>query len=911
MNFKELNTLLSSKAFDLGALLLPGGKRQGKEFVAGSIEGEKGQSLHVTIEGPKAGRWKDFATDEGGDMIALIERSKGLSPIQAANWARSWLGLPEWTPDNNTPPPFNPLTMGFKNRNESEWRKGSAAWTYHDENGVPVAWVVRFDTPGGGKSVMPIRIVDGKHRWKGYTGTEKRPLYNLHKLHSRPGAPVLIVEGEKTADAAAQLFPGYVVTTWMGGAVNKNKADWSPLLERKTPIVLWADADKEGRKAMAYIAQLIDGSKRVKTVDLPEKWDLADPVPDGVDINAKIDKALATDPDAEKRAKAAAEQEEQEGEVAYRLPHRCELSKVEHHILKYGVFEFNGQVYTMYDGRGNKGKWATEVSNFTVKIHQHITTKDGPLALITVNNGIDPSTTTDVSFDIFSTELAFKKGVRSFTGGNYQWYGTGITFEHYIRYLMDNMGSGRIITELGGQPEGFFVFNNAMVNGSVNMLSEHGTFQHGKSHYYVPSANKYYKDKEGEFGLQKLLIYQADSTVTFGEWQRQMRKVHRKHAYMASCYAVATAFSGYIFSRLRHFPIMFYYGPAGSGKDQLIQSAQALSGTPQPEISLTNPNTDKGMIKMFDEFADIILNLAEYKPRMKKDMNELLKNLWGRIGYRMAAMRGKRTEMIGIRCAAMISGNYYPSGNDALLTRLLVEVMDEVTRSPQADREYQKLRDMIEEGYSNLLADVLKHRKEFIDTWHEEHYRPARAILMQALGDVQVDSRIPSNMQILIGTYTFFRDKLEWGFSLDELLAHMVECMARQQASRSEGNEVSTFWTCFVHAVTCGRLKKDVHFKIDKDQDIIKFWWNEIYGAYAWAAKDMSMMPDQIVDSTSLKGKLQNHPCWIGPKDSTYIGKRKSSAYQFRMSETGTSLYRLVDTDSKFDEEPVLDEMPW
>jgi hypothetical protein len=894
MNFKELNTLLSSKAFDLCALLLPGGKRQGKEFVAGSVEGEKGQSLHVTIEGPKAGRWKDFAADEGGDMIALIERSKGLSPIQAANWARSWLGLPEWTPDNNTPPPFNPLTMGFKNRNESEWRKGSAAWTYHDENGVPVAWVVRFDTPGGGKSVMPIRIVDGKHRWKGYTGTEKRPLYNLHKIHSRPDAPILIVEGEKTADAAAQLFPGYVVTTWMGGTENKNKADWSPLLERKTPVVLWADADKPGRKAMAYIAQLIDGSKRVKTVDLPEKWDLADPVPDGIDINARIDKALATDPDAEKRAKAAAKKEAEEGEVKYHLPYKCELSKVESDILKYKVFTHGSQVY------GMRGNTAVAVSNCTVEIHQHIIVKDGAIALVTLNNGIESEATTmDVPFDAFSTSLGFIKLLGN--RGNFQWWGSDGDFTGYKRLLMDRMGKGRIITELGGQPEGFFVFANAMVNGSVNAIDRHGCFKHGSSSYYVPAGNTFYQGDASEFSVQKRMVYKVNGEINYETWAAQMIKVFGEHAYGAIAFGIATFFSGHIFSLLQGFPMAFYYGPGGSGKDQIIKFTQSLAGHPQPEIFLSGPNTDKGLIKMFAEFCDIIMNLAEYRNDLSKAMDELLKSMWGRIGYRIAAMRGKRTETIPINCAAMVSGNDYPNRDQALMRRLLVFEMLRTEHTQYQVEQHAILRDMQQDGYSNISAEILKHSKEFRSTWYHDHYKPSRSILLEAFDGTRVDSAMLANMQVLISTMHFFKDKLPEAFTIDQLTAYLVKSMHVQLAKRGEGSEVSNFFHCFVHAFRNNTLRPDEHFKISGN-DLI-FYWSDVYSAYAQAHQQIFQERGQ--KPSDMRAKLERHKCYQEKTKSTRIGTAKnSSAIRIDMSESGTNLKQLLRRGlDKFSEE--------
>ena len=56
-----------------------------------------------------------------------------------------------------------------------------------------------------------------------------RPLYGLPGLGERPEAPVLVVEGEGTADAAALLFPEHVVISWANGTNAIAKADWQPL----------------------------------------------------------------------------------------------------------------------------------------------------------------------------------------------------------------------------------------------------------------------------------------------------------------------------------------------------------------------------------------------------------------------------------------------------------------------------------------------------------------------------------------------------------------------------------------------------------------------------------------------------------------------------------------------------------
>jgi putative DNA primase/helicase len=112
-----------------------------------------------------------------------------------------------------------------------------------------------------------------------------RPLYWLPELLAAPGAEVLIVEGERTAEAAAAILREYAVTTSPGGAASAARADWSPLAGRR--VVCWPDADDPGQQYAADVARLAAaaGAAEVRIVDLPPGlpagWDLADALPAG------------------------------------------------------------------------------------------------------------------------------------------------------------------------------------------------------------------------------------------------------------------------------------------------------------------------------------------------------------------------------------------------------------------------------------------------------------------------------------------------------------------------------------------------------------------------------------------------------------------------------------------------------
>ena len=142
-------------------------------------------------------------------------------------------------------------------------------WIYKNAAGDQVGAVARYDlTNGDGrrKQFRPFVADGGEMTCGGFA--EPRPLYNLDKLAARPEAPVLVVEGERTADAAGELFPDYVATTSPGGSKAADKADWSPLQKRQ--VIVWPDADKAG----AGFARAV-----VKHGAASARGDLADGVP--------------------------------------------------------------------------------------------------------------------------------------------------------------------------------------------------------------------------------------------------------------------------------------------------------------------------------------------------------------------------------------------------------------------------------------------------------------------------------------------------------------------------------------------------------------------------------------------------------------------------------------------------------
>ncbi len=306
---------------------LPDGKRVGGEWVARNPTRNDSHAGSFTIN-LGSGQWGDFATDEkGGDLVSLYAylfhsgdngkaareladnrgidignpeiRQRTLEKVAKIEEARPKIIMP--IPADVPAPDFNHFNHGDP----------SAVWTYRAEDGRPLLYICRFDHDGK-KEIIPRSWCDhpgkgARWTWRGITGTARRPLYGLEKLADRPYADVVLVEGEKTADAAQQLMGDeFIVMAWAGGTSTAELVELRGLRNRR--VVLWPDFDSQtykedhelagqripkhlqpGVKAMVKIAERLAGvAREVLMVDydiehpkLSGGWDLADAVQQG------------------------------------------------------------------------------------------------------------------------------------------------------------------------------------------------------------------------------------------------------------------------------------------------------------------------------------------------------------------------------------------------------------------------------------------------------------------------------------------------------------------------------------------------------------------------------------------------------------------------------------------------------
>jgi putative DNA primase/helicase len=297
IDFEQINATALAALETLVSEWFPNGTREGHEYKIGSLSGEPGRSLSINL---RTGAWKDFASDAGGsDPISLLAAIRSVSMLDSARElgerlrtgiTSSGVSAAPKPGDATTWNPIVPVpeTAPAPTFRHHKFGQHSAEWAYRTSEGGLIGYIVRFDLPDGGKDVVPrcyCQNADGKREWRWLSFAKPRPLYGLDLLAKKPNAGVIIVEGEKAADAARKICPG-VVVTWPGGGKAVRYADWSPLAGRK--VIIWPDRDEPGiaaaqsiAKALAPLAQ----SVRVITPPAGESngWDLADALAEGWD----------------------------------------------------------------------------------------------------------------------------------------------------------------------------------------------------------------------------------------------------------------------------------------------------------------------------------------------------------------------------------------------------------------------------------------------------------------------------------------------------------------------------------------------------------------------------------------------------------------------------------------------------
>jgi twinkle protein len=278
MEISEIKRYLANQAEDVCQVLLPSGKRSNREWVAGSVSGEAGKSLKVSIHGSKAGIWSDFATGDSGDLIDLWIKCRNLTLADALKDIRQHyrLAAPEFQsagvkkyqaaikPSNRkSNPVVEYLTQQRQLKPETLKSFGvESDGEYYYLPSLKDGELVRWKK-------ISIHRPDGKKKM--YVSPETKPILFGWQALDPNAKEVIITEGEIDAMTAHQL--GYPALSIPLGTGNGSKLDWIHHdwheLERFEAIYICMDNDEAGQGSVSEIAERL-GLHRCYRINLPK-----------------------------------------------------------------------------------------------------------------------------------------------------------------------------------------------------------------------------------------------------------------------------------------------------------------------------------------------------------------------------------------------------------------------------------------------------------------------------------------------------------------------------------------------------------------------------------------------------------------------------------------------------------------
>jgi len=262
--------------------LLPNGKKMGKEWKVGGLSGEPGESLGVVLTGAKIGVWKDFATDETGDILDLWKAVRDLGFREMFDEACRFVGLTNVEPMRKKEKPPTPEVAKLPMR-------GSRVHEYLQGRGLGDQVLIKYRVRTLHHAGSPDWIAWSLHDWEDDRLLEvkathidlnekhKKQIWSTPPYHTLFGwwtvkdtdRAVCITEGEIDCLSVDQMMPGIPVLSMPSGVSNlewiENDYDRLNMFER---IYVLTDSDKPGEECAQKIAHRL-GLARTYRVKIP------------------------------------------------------------------------------------------------------------------------------------------------------------------------------------------------------------------------------------------------------------------------------------------------------------------------------------------------------------------------------------------------------------------------------------------------------------------------------------------------------------------------------------------------------------------------------------------------------------------------------------------------------------------
>ena len=579
------------------------------------------------------------------------------------------------------------------------------------------------------------------------------------------------------------------------------------------------------------------------------------------------------------------------------------------------------------DGFGNTGFYFNvsgapkKLTNFVLTPLIHIYTKDelGNRRLTELNNGMT-KTVIEMPGKAFTSMEVFDTIITS--EGNYATY-DGFTKSHLNRlktFFLGEYPKCFELTTLGWQPEGFFSFSNLIYKDTPIEYNAYGYAEIDGQNYLSMGASNTLEGVRAEDDIyknDKFLSYKK-SPIDFEKWCGLMVNVYPEHGMMAIAFVMMTVFRDVLFKRNNNFPLLYFYGPVGSGKSKIGESVCNFFTTGMPMFNLAN-GTDFAFFSSLGRFRNVAIGKNEFdESTIREEWFRALKGSYDGEGREKGTGKRNKTTSQAINVAIVLIGQFLTTRDDnAVLSRTLpCKVTEDSNRSAAKIAMYDELKAYEQNGISSLICELLQHRQFVVDRFIQRFSTVSSELKASFAKDgITPKNRVMENFTVALTMVNLMSEKFVLGFTYDQFFTHCKAEIIKLNSVMAESNSLSQFWKTVEflldqNVIECGKhyrietrndvritVNREVERKVfDEPKKLLFLRLSTIHMLYMAEVRRQTGKPGQ--NEQTIITYMKDQPSYIGSNpSSSFLQSSPTSSYVFDYDVLGVNLERVKEDD--------------
>lgn len=494
-------------------------------------------------------------------------------------------------------------------------------------------------------------------------------------------------------------------------------------------------------------------------------------------------------------------------------------------------------------------------------------------------------------------------------------------FQMIAAMISDKTKRAWELKTLGHQPEGFFAFSNAVcLFEDGQLVVKHydplGIVEVKQKNYLsmgVSSIREHFRTEDNKYENDLYLKY-VDSGIKFTDWANTYCQVYDDHGKFGVGFALLSIYKDMIYRIGAKCPILYLYGPKGSGKSAMGESLMNLffSGVNVEGRLIQAVNMSPGMI------TDFALGSALQRfrncPRLYNEYDPTLTEAKYR-GWFKAAFDGegrergmgdsggsKKTEIMKIQGTVMLAGQYLDTSDDgAVMTRSInLQFSEEKNKNrSQAQKEmWQRLNEMEKEGMSSVITELVGIRDFVWEKLRTRFFEIKKKMSEDGTKkkSSSIEERLLNNYALVYTFCDVVNEQIHMPFNLTDFYDECVDRMVNLSSQVSDGSVLFRFWNVVASMIDSKKIEFGKHMvtrlceqltirvaggsntvkKFGSRKNVLLIRLDEMYGAYTKEMRDRGSAPykEDVIISY-----LKDQPYFIGLVANVTFTSRDTSAY--------------------------------